>query len=133
MKKSFGNILSSYAKTINRSQTSLAEEAGITHASLNRFFNGKSNLSSDALISVLKAMDIDVVKIVLEKQSKQSQDESITKYETAMDALQFLFKNLEPMGQQTQLKQLEWLNQIAGKEQVPKEVRQIIKKETNLI
>lgn len=133
MKLSFGSLLSSYAKTINRSQTSIAEEADITHASLNRYLNGKSVLSADALIKVLKAMDIDLYKIILDKQAELTHGNDSVKYETTFDAIKFLFQNLEPMGQQTQLKQLEWLNQIAGKKQLPKEVREIIKKETNLI
>lgn len=133
MKKSFGVLLSSYAKTINRSQTSLAEEAGITHASLNRFFNDKSNLSSDALVDVLKAMDIDLVQIILDKQAKKSQDEDINQYETTEDAIRFLINNLEPRGQQTQLKNLEWINELAGKEKIPKAVRSILKREVRLV
>lgn len=131
MKSHFGIILSSYATSIGRSQASIAEEAGITPASLNRFFNGRTNLYSDALVAVLKAMDIDLVQLVLDKHSKKSKSDH--KVETTLDAVAFLYKNLEPLGQQTQLKQLEWINTVAGKEKIPKAVSDIIKKEINLI
>lgn len=131
MKSHFGIILSSYATSIGRSQASIAEEAGITPASLNRFFNGRTNLYSDALVAVLKAMDIDLVQLVLDKHSKKSKSDH--KVETTLDAVAFLYKNLEPLGQQTQLKQLEWINTVAGKQKIPKAVSDIIKKEINLI
>ena len=133
MKKKIEHLVAALAKTNQLSQTALAKKAGITQPTLNRFLNGKANLTSESLISVLNVLEIDLHQIIIDKLNNNFSNQKSLNIESKNDAITFLYSNLDKLGQQTLLKQFEWLNKIAGKHKIPKTVSDIIKKETNLI
>lgn len=130
MKKSLGVKLALLAKAQGKSQAKIAEQIGMDPAQLNRFFKGFSDCTTDNLLPILDSLDIDLPNIISRKTRKTADIDDV---ENVFDAVNFLYKNLSPISQQTHLKQLEKINLLSGKQKIPKVVLEIIKKETNLI
>lgn len=130
MKKSFGEKVALLAKSQGKSQTEISDKIGMAPSQLNRFFKGNSDCTSDNLLAILDILEVDLENIVSRKTRKTADIDDV---ENVFDAVTFLYKNLNPLGQQTQLRQLEKINQLSGKQKIPKVVQDIIKKETNLI
>ena len=133
MKESLGEKLSYLSKRLRKSQSEIALEANISHSQLNKFFNDKSNLSLENFNDLLICLGIDLQEIIEDKIEATKTNPKDKKIISTMHAVEFLLMNLEPRGRQTQLKQLEWINEIAGKEKLPKQVTEILRKEINLI
>ena len=131
MKKHIGELIDQIARTENLSQTKLAEAAGISYPQLNKFLNGKSNLSLEHFLSLLKVLNIDIYELLRGKVKKQfvQFDETI---ETPKDCLNFLYDNMDIVRQQATLKTLQSAMILTNKK-IPNEIEQIINRSTNLL
>lgn len=127
MKKHIGELIAEIAKSEKISQSNLSDKTGISYPQLNKFFNGKSNLSLENFLLLLKALNIDIYSSLLSRRNKTDSE-----IESVEDCVLYLYRNLDTYGQQTYLRQLEWTNKVLNKK-LPMGLTSIIEKNVNLI
>lgn len=132
MKKSIGEKLAMLAKSQGKSQADIADNIGMSTTQLNRFFRGNSDCTMNNLISVMTELGIDLDTLISRKTRKFAEIDD-SKVENVYDCLTYMFRSIDPLGQQTYLKQLAWVTTTTTKKQLPQKVQEIIKQETNLI
>ena len=130
MEKSLGEKIALLAKSQGKTQADIAERIGMAPSQLNRFLKGNSDCTTENLLTILNILDIDLEEIIFQRTRKQTDTEEV---ENDSDVVKFLYKNLDEVGQQTQLKHLEWINNFAGKKKIPKEVKNIINQKRTLL
>lgn len=132
MKKSIGEKLALLAKSQGKTQAEIADHIGMAPSQLNRFFKGNSEFNTQNLLSVLNILGIDLEEIISRKTRKFA-DIDEAKIENVYDCLNYMFKNIDELGQQTYLNQLAWATKATTKKSLPEKVQAIIEKETRLI
>lgn len=131
-RKTLGEKLAMLVKTTGRTQSELADSIGMPVSQLNRFLNGHSDLNAENLSNVLAALGINLDEIVTAKIRKQVDVEG-AEVENVSDCINFLFRSLDEMGQQTYLKSLAWAARISSKDKLPNRVEEVLKNELRLI
>lgn len=119
-------------KTTGRTQSELADSIGMPVSQLNRFLNGHSDLNAENLTNVLLALGINLDEIVTTKIRKQVDNEG-AEVENVSDCINFLFRSLDEMGQQTYLKSLAWAAKVSSKNSLPKRVEDVLSRKLKLI
>ena len=76
----FGSILRDYLEYNKISQTDFADRLGISQKHMNEIINGKTNLSTELIISISLLTDIDVNLIYFVENKKRTHDMLINKY-----------------------------------------------------
>lgn len=132
-KNSLVKLVSMLVKASGKSQTEIANEAGIAVPQLSRFLNGHSDLNLGHFIELLNLLDVDLNEIIKKKVKKSSDLEDLN-LANMDDCLLYLFKNLDPIGKQTYLMNLAWANKVSVRgKKIPHQVEAILKTEVNLI
>ncbi len=132
IKRTFGEKLAMLAKAQNKTQTEIANRIGLTPAQVNRLFNGHADMSSQNLLLILNDLGLNMDELVSSRTRKHAEIEE-SKVETVYDCLNYMFKSIDDLGRQTYLKQLAWVTQATTRKPLPKNVQDILTKETNLI
>lgn len=127
-----GEKLAVLAKTIGRSQTSLAEKVGVPPSQINRFFRGHSDIYTSALLPVMRELGFDLEEMI-SKKIKVASDLDSNDPKTVNETLVYLFNELDDLGKQTMLAQLLWAAKIAKGDQLPIRIEEQIRKEFSLI
>jgi plasmid maintenance system antidote protein VapI len=131
MKKHIGTQIAEIARQCGVTQSDLAIKANVSYPQLNRFFNGKSNLSLDHFLSVLKILDLDINEF-LNAKSKEPSKNSVNEIDSVKECIIYLHSNLDVLRQQAHLKQLE-MAVVMSKKKIPRNVQEIINNSTKLI
>lgn len=132
MKKALHEKLSMLARARGLSQTKLSEHMEVHVNHVNRYFRGHSDMHSTHLVHLLKALGIDIEQMVSDKIKKHT-EVTDTEVDSIEGCLQYLFKSLDPLGQQTFLNNLAWATRVSSKKKLPPKVEEILKKEISLI
>lgn len=130
MKKSLGEKLALLAKSQGKTQADIADQIGMAPSQLNRFLKGNSDCTTENLLSILNILEIDLEGAISRKTRKSA---DIDEIENDSDVVKFLYENLDEIGQQTQLRHLEWISNVAGTKKIPKEIKTIIDQKLTLI
>ena len=132
IRKSFGEKLAVLAKSTGKTQALISENLAMPPSQLNRFFKGRSDLTSSNLLLVLAELGINLEELI-GKRIRKSADIDSDRIESKEDCLKFLFRSLDPIGQQTYLSNLAWAAKASSKKDLPENVVEILKQEINLI
>lgn len=65
--RALGHKIASLAKLKKKTQYALAENTRMSRISINRFFNGHTQVRAEDLVAVLKNFDIDIDKLLDDK------------------------------------------------------------------
>lgn len=131
-RKSLGEKIAMLVKTTGRTQSQISEKIGMPVSQLNRFLNGHSDLTSDNLVLVLKAVGIDLHDLV-SKKIKSEFDQDHQHIESSVDCLEFLYGKLDEIGKQTYINNLAWAARLASSDPLPINVEELVKKEIYLL
>ena len=120
------------AKKKRITQTGIARKIGAPVSQVNRYFKGRGDIYVNQLIRICNAIGIDISQPIesnLKAMNGKQQEEVVTREA----ALEFLFKQLDEVGQQTYLAQLHWAAKLSKNRNVPKSVTEFVKKQCPLI
>lgn len=108
------------------SQKEVSARTGISAAQINKFINGKSDLSLQNFVTLLESVDVNINEII---KNKIADGHDVASDE---DCMAFLFRKLDKIGKQTYLKNLSWAVSVSVKEKLPSKVQKFIQNSLKL-
>lgn len=112
-------------------QTEIAKKSGMQLSHVNRYFNGRSDITSAHLIKIMKVLGVDFNEIIADKVYAAAGGGDIPN--ELPECVEYLLNSLDDIGKQTYLSQLLWAAKKTSKKKIPENVISIVKEEISLI